>query len=138
MNEDFTDIEFYHGLPSHSFVDKKNEVRISLGRAATLPKQYDAMAQKYGNILLGIQSCGMDQHKLDQSCNLLRLNAETLKIELLVTKSTSPFNSQWYYFGDIPGLLKAAQSEILRPPFSTAMHDNISSAINMLARKAQR
>ncbi|MBU0800179.1 MAG: hypothetical protein KKA05_04165 [Alphaproteobacteria bacterium] len=135
MNEDFTDIEFHHGLPSHSFVDKKNEVRISLGRAATVPKAYAELQGRFGNILLGIQSCGMDQARLDQMCNLLRLNCETLRIDLLVTKSNRPFDSQWYYFGDIDGLLKAARSELVRPPFGTILHDQISSAINMLIRK---
>lgn len=135
MNDDFTDIEFYHGLPSHSFVDRKAEVRINLGRAAQVPKIYDAMAAKYGNILMGLQSCGMDQKRMDQACNLLRLNCETLKIELLVTKSSRAFDSQWYYFGDIAGLLKAASSELVRPPFTSAMYDQISSAMNILLRK---
>jgi hypothetical protein len=135
MNEDFTDIEFHHGLPSHSFVDRKAEVRINLGRAARVPKAYDEMSQKYGNILLGLQSCGMDQRKMDQACNLLRLNCETLQVELLVTKSNRPFDSQWYYFGDIQGLLKAASSELVRPPFTSVVYDQISSAMNILLRK---
>lgn len=135
MNHDFTDIEFYHGLPSHSFVDRKADVRINLGRAALVPKAYDEMSQKYGNILLGLQSCGMDQKRMDQMCNLLSLNCETLKIDLLVTKSNRPFDSQWYYYGDIQGLLKAASGELVRPPFTPAVYDQISSAMNILLRK---
>jgi hypothetical protein len=135
MNEDFTDIEFFHGLPSHSFVDKKSEVRVNLGRAATVPKAYAGMAEKYGNVLLGIQSCGMDQGRLDQMCNLLRLNATTLRIELLVTKSNRPFDSQWYYFGDIDGLLRAARDELVRPPFTSVLYDQIGSAVGALLRQ---
>lgn len=135
MNDQFTAIEFHNGLPSHSFVDKKNEVRINLGRAASLPKEYDAMRRTYGDTLMGLQSCGMDQNKMDQMCNLLRLNCESLRIELLVTKSDRPFDSQWYYFGDIDGLIKAARSELVRPPFGNHMHDQISSAITIINRK---
>lgn len=138
MNEDFIDIEFFHGLPSHSFVDRKAEVRINLGRAALVPRPYEPMARRYGNILMGIQSCGMDQKILDQMCNMLRLNCQTLGIELLVAKSDRAFNSQWYYFGDIYGLLKAASNETVRPPFTSAIHDQISSAMNILLRRPQR
>lgn len=134
MNHDFVDIEFYRGMPSHSFVDKKNKVRVNVGRAASLPKNFDVMASRYNNILLGIQSCGMDQARMDQMCNLLRLNAETLRIELLVTKSTRPFDSQWYFFGDIDGLIKAARNELVRPPFAPSVYEQISSAITMILR----
>lgn len=129
MNEDFNDIEFYRGTASHSFVDKKNDVRINIGQAASLPARYDSLRAAYHNILMGVQSCGMDQALLDQICNLLRLNCESLGVELLVTKSNRPFDSQWYFYGDIEGLLQAARRELVRPPFTPAFYDDIERAI---------
>lgn len=134
MNDDFTALDFDRGQPSHSFIDKKKEVRINLGRVGSLPAEYVALRQSYGPILLGIQSCGMDQDRLDQSCGLLRLNCQTLKIDLLVTKSDRPFDSQWYFFGDLEGLLDAARDELVRPPFSNAIHHQIFMAINAILR----
>ena len=123
MNENFIDLDFYHGLPSHSFVDKKAEVRVNIGRVSSVPHKYRHLVEKYGGILLGIQQSGMPADRLDQMCNLLALNCASL-----------PFDSQWYFFGDIEGLLKAAQDELVRPPFTKAMHDNISFAIGRSLR----
>ncbi len=134
MNENFIDLDFYHGLPSHSFVDKKAEVRVNIGRVSSVPHKYRHLVEKYGGILLGIQQSGMPADRLDQMCNLLALNCASLRLELLVTKSDRPFDSQWYFFGDIEGLLKAAQDELVRPPFTKAMHDNISFAIGRSLR----
>ena len=134
MNEDFTDIEFLRGMPAYSFIDRKAEVRISIGPAATLPKSYDALREAGGNVLLGIQSAGMDQNRLDQLCASLRTECAALGIRLAVTKSTRPFDSQWYYFGDIDGLLRAARDELARPPFGAAAHDQIAGAIARLRK----
>ena len=135
MADTFIDLDFYHGLPSHSFVDKKMEVRINLGQSSTVPKDYLPYEQKYGNILLGIQQSGMPGDKLDQMCHLLSLNCKSLGIELLVTKSDRYFDSQWYFFGDIAGLLKMARDDLVRPPFTTAVHDHILSAINIIQKR---
>ena len=135
MNESFIDLDFYHGLPSHSFVDKKSEVRVNIGRVSTVPKEYTEYQEKYGGVLLGIQQSGMTADKLDQMCNLLALNCRSLGLELLVTKSDRPFDSQWYFFGNIEGLLKAARDEIVRPPFTNAVHDQITSAIGIILRR---
>lgn len=137
MNEDFTEIEFYRGTASHSFVDKKNDVRVNMGVAATLPVRFNALRDSYNNILMGVQSCGMDQSLLDQMCNLLRLNCESLGVELLVTKSNRPFDSQWYFYGDIEGLLHVAQRELVRTPFSPSLYHDIGRAALMSRRAPQ-
>ncbi|MCB9990997.1 MAG: hypothetical protein H6867_06415 [Rhodospirillales bacterium] len=134
MADTFIDIDFYHGLPSHSFVDKKTEVRINLGRLSSVPKDYESYRNKYGDILLGIQQSGMTADKLDQMCHLLALNCKSLGIELLVTKSNRHFDSQWYFFGDIQSLLRAASDDLVRPPFTSAVHDQINQAMNILLR----
>lgn len=134
MNENFTDLNFYHGLPSHSFVDRKAEVRVNLGRASPVPPQYAEYGKKYGGVLLGIQQSGMGTDRLDQMCNLLALNCRSLGLELLVTKSDRPFDRQWYFFGDIEGLLNAARDELIRPPFTRALHDQISTAIAIILK----
>lgn len=128
MNNDFVDLDFHHGLPSHSFVDKKSEVRVNIGRLSTVPPQYRPLQEKYGNVLLGIQESGMSRDRLDRMCNLLALNCKSLGIEIVVAKSDRPFDSQWYFFGNIEGLLKAARDELVRPPFTNAVHDQISKA----------
>lgn len=129
MNEDFINLDFYHGLPSHSFVDKKNEVRINIGRPSSVPPELVDIEKKYGSVLLGIQEAGMQRDRLDQMCSLMALNCRSLGIEIKVTKSDRPFDSQWYFFGDIEGLMRAAEDEIVRPPFTRAMHEHISRAI---------
>jgi len=135
MNENFTDLDFHHGLPSHSFVDRKSEVRVNIGRVTALPKAYDAYRTKYGGVLLGIQQSGMNRDDLDRMCNLLALNCKSLGMDLLVTKSDRPFDSQWYFFGDIEGLLRAARDELVRPPFTSAVHDQISKAIGIITKR---
>lgn len=134
MNENFIDLDFHHGLPSHSFVDRKAEVRVNIGRISTVPKDHRDLGEKYGGVLLGIQQSGIGADKLDQMCNLLALNCRSLGLELLVTKSDRPFDSQWYFFGDIEGLLKAARDELVRPPFTRALHDQISLAMGKALR----
>lgn len=133
MTDDFVALDFHHGLPSHSFVDKKNEVRVNVGRPSSVPPQYRPLQEKYGSALLGIQESGMSRDRLDRMCNLLALNCKSLGIEILVTKSDRPFDSQWYFFGDVEGLLKAARDELVRPPFTTAVHDQISKALRIAA-----
>jgi hypothetical protein len=135
MNENFIDLDFYHGLPSHSFVDKKSEVRVNIGRTSTVPKSYVHYTEKYGGVLMGIQQSGMDADKLDRMCSLLGLNCRSLGIELLITKSDRPFDSQWYFFGDIEGLLKAAQDELVRPPFTRTVHEQITSAMRIILKR---
>ncbi len=134
MNEDFIDLDFHHGLPSHSFVDKKSEVRINVGRLSSVPPEYERYRQQYGDVLLGIQQSGMSRDRMDQMCNMLALNCRSLGIDLLVTKSDRPFDSQWYFFGNIEALLSAARDETIRPPFTSAMHDHISRAIGIITR----
>ena len=129
--EDFINLDFLHGLPSHSFVDKKNEVRVNVGRISSVPPGLTDTASKYGHVLMGIQEAGMDRDRLDSMCNLLVLNCKSLGIDLTISKSDRPFDSQWYFFGDIEGLMKAAIDEIVRPPFSTGVHENISRAMNL-------
>jgi len=132
MANDFVDLEFHHGLPSHSFVDKKSEVRVNIGRLGSMPPQYKDMQAKYGSVLLGIQESGMSRDRLDRMCNLLALNCKSLGIEVLVVKSDRPFDSQWYFFGDIEGLMKAARDELVRPPFTNAVHGQISKAMQIV------
>lgn len=134
MNEDFNDIEFLRGMAHHSFVDKKNEVRVNVGYAATMAPRYHALRDIGHNILIGVQSCGMDQARLDQMCDFLRLNCATLGVDLLVTKSNRPFDSQWYIYGDIAGLLRQAQRELVRPPFSPPLYNDLDRALGMMRR----
>ena len=129
MNEDFVDLDFLHGLPSHSFVDKKSGVRVNIGRVSIVPLSHKQLKDKYGDALLGIQESGMDRQRLDQMCNLLALNCRSLAIDVIVAKSDRPFDSQWYFFGDIEGLMRAAEDELVRPPFTKSVHENISRAI---------
>ena len=136
MNEDFTDIEFLRGMPAYSFVDRKAEVRIGIGPAASLPKDYDALLARGGNILLGVQAAGMDQNRLDQMCATLRTACAALGIELAVTKSDRPFDSQWYFYGDLDGLLRAARDEQVRVPFGAALCGQIESAVARLRASA--
>jgi len=131
MNEDFVDLDFYHGLPSHSFVDKKSEVRVNIGTAGSVPPELHEIERKYGRVLLGIQESGMSRQRLDQMCNLLALNCKSLGIELRLSKSDRPFDSQWYFFGDIEGLLNASADQLVRPPFTTAVHDQIRRALTL-------
>lgn len=133
MNEDFTDIGFHHGSPSHSFIDRKNEVRISMGRAA-VPAAHAALAEKFGHVLLSVTAAGMDVSRFDQICNMMRLNAQTARLDVLVTKGQTPFDGQWYILGDIAGLLRAAQDSMLRPPFGPALHDDIMRAAAIINR----
>lgn len=134
MNEDFNDIEFYRGTATHSFIDKKNDVRVNIGAAASLPARFDPIRLAYNNMLMGVQSCGMDQSLLDQMCNLLRLNCKSLGVELLVTKSNRPFDSQWYFYGDLEGLIQVAQRELVRTPFGSALYPDIDRALYMSRR----
>ncbi len=132
MTEDFIDLDFHHGLPSHSFVDKKSEVRVNIGRPSSVPVQFRSLQEKYGGVLLGIQDCGMSRDRIDRMCNMLALNCKSLGIEVIVTKSDRPFDSQWYFFGNIEGMLKAARDELVRPPFTNEVHERISKAIQIV------
>lgn len=135
MNEDFFDIDFHHGLPSHSFVDKKSEVRVNIGKPSSVAPPYQHYIKEYGGVLLGIQSSGIARDRLDQMCNLLALNCRSLGVDILVVKSDRPFDSQWYFFGDIEGLLRAARDDLVRPPFTNAVHDQILRAMTIIMRK---
>lgn len=134
MNEDFLSLDFYHGLPSHSFVDKKSEVRVNIGRPSSVPPAHQHLVEKYGGVLMGIQESGMNRQRLDQMCNLLALNCRSLGIDILVVKSDRPFDSQWYFFGDIESLLRAAHDQLVRPPFTSAVHDQISRAMYIVTK----
>lgn len=128
-NENFSDIDFHQGLPSHSFIDKKSGVRINIGRPSLLPPDLKTLQDRYGSVLMGIQESGMARDRLDRTCTLLALNCKSLGIEIVVSKSDRAFDSQWYILGDIEGLLRAARDELVRPPFTPALHDQISRAV---------
>lgn len=134
MTDSFVDLDFHHGLPSHSFVDKVAGVRVNIGRPSIIPPAYRNLQEKYGDVLLGLQESGIARDKMDRMCDLLALNCKSLGIDLLVTKSNRPFDSQWYYFGDIEALLKASKDELIRPPFTSAVHDQILRAIDIVLR----
>lgn len=135
MTDTFTNLDFHHGLPSHSFVDKKSGVRVNLGHAGSFPQELQHYIARYGGILLGLQEAGIDGGQLDRVCATLESNARALGLDILIGKSDRPFDRQWYFFGDIVGLLEAAWDERLQPPFGTILHDRISKAMSIITRR---
>ncbi len=130
-NINFTGLDF-KGLPDFGLMDRKAGLRIMIGHAGRIPNEYSEIENKFGGILMGIQSAGMDQDRIDMACKAMVDECDKEGIDLLITKSDRHFDSQWYFFGDLDTMLNAVLMRRVTPPFNVGMVLNIMRAIERM------
>ena len=133
MNHDFYDLDFERGIAAFSFIDRKAEVRLNLGLVTKPPKAIQALCEKYHNVMIGIESAGIDQERMDQICNSMKLECTNSSVDVLIAKGNRPFASSWYVVGDIPRLLVMAENGTMKAPFTEMVHEQIWRAHQVLS-----
>lgn len=108
-----------------TMVDKKNGLKISLGLINGLRGNNARYMTMNKGFALAFQEQGMPQNELDMLCNKMAEQAQSLGIDVLLTKSDLPFDNRWFIMGNLRGLIDAARQDKIFMPLSDFLYDGI-------------
>lgn len=132
MAEDLllTPLNFNNGVVGRSIMDKKAGVQVSFGYISGLPQEYDDLLHNPQDIALSLESRGMPQDILDGNCRQLIEQCRIQQWNILITKSDLPFDSRWYWIGDLKTLFTMAKQDKVHLPISDFLYDQIMRLLN--------
>ncbi|MFP4313552.1 MAG: hypothetical protein ACLFR0_04400 [Alphaproteobacteria bacterium] len=108
-----------------TMVDKKNGLKISLGLVSGLRGNNSRYMSINKGFTVSFQEQGMPQNELDILCNKMAEQAQSLGIDVLLTKSDLPFDNRWFVMGDLRGLIEAARQDKIFMPLSDFLYEGI-------------
>lgn len=128
----FLDLDFNRYSPCLEFIDKKAGVKAALGLIGVLPVRMQPVVDRHDSLLLSVQDAGIGQDLLDQAFRTLEEDCARRGVDIIIARSTRPFDKLWYVFGDLAGLFDALESERVSLPFDSMLYEDLSSAAEKL------
>jgi hypothetical protein len=124
-----TPLNFDTGAVSWSCLDKRAGLEITLGRISGLPARYEPLSAFHGGRALGIIARGMGQDILDGNCKRLIEVCDRERLKILITRSDLPFDSRWYWIGNLKPLFAQAKLGRIHLPISPFLYDTITAQL---------